>query len=177
MPKADPATRIRKLLDAIRADFPRRKAAVEALLKQRYDMDGTIDLTVSPPKTFRSLPTFDPTRRRRPSPMLKARFAYASTIHNGQDIWLGPAEMERWMKKREVRGYHKALRKNWENCAPMRFPDHDLTLFIVTEGVPDNLTYLVWSGGEEPEICSYVGMEGYNFKDLAALLTWELERE
>lgn len=177
MPKADPAKRIPKLLDAVQADFPRLKAAVEALMRRQYGLDEALELTVSPPEKFRFLPTFDATRRRRPSPMLQARFDYAGAIDHGGDLWLAPAGMERWMKKRVVRSYHKALREHWEKSAPMRFADHDLTLFAVTEDAPDNLTYLVWRGAEEPEVWSHQGMTGRRFKNLAAYLAWHLKRE
>lgn len=83
--------------------------------------------------------------------MLKARFDYASIIKRGRDIWLSPAEMERWMKKREVKSFHRALREHWEQSAPMMFPNDRLTLLGVTDGVPDNLTYLVWRD-DEPEV-------------------------
>lgn len=177
MPKADATMRIRKLLNEIRADFPRLKAAAETLMRHKYGLNDSLELTVSPPEKFRFLPTFDPNRQRRPSPMLKARFEYAGTIDHGGDTWLAPSKMERWMKKRVVRSYHKSLREHWEKSAPMLFADHDLTLFSVTEDVPDNLTYLVWKGAEEPEIWSYLGMNGHKFKNLAAYLTWLLKRE
>jgi hypothetical protein len=86
--------------------------------------------------------------------------------------------MSQWVKKQEVRSYHTALRENYEGSAPHLFADHDLTLFSVTDGVPQNLTYLVWRlSGEEPEIWSYVGMETYKFENLAGYLTWVLKRE
>jgi hypothetical protein len=177
MTKADAAQRIPKLLDRIQADFPRVKVAAEALMRQ-LGLNDSLALTVSPPGKTRSLPTFDPKRRRRPSPMLKARFTYAGTIDYGGDRWLDPAEMEHWMRKRRVSGYHKALRENYEGSAPCVFPDSDLTLLIVTEGVPDNLTYLVWiKSKDEPEIWSYRGMETYKFKNLASYFTWLLKRE
>jgi hypothetical protein len=110
--------------------------------------------------------------------MLKARFDYAGSIDHGGDCWLNPAEMERWMRKRMVRSYHKSLREHWENSAPMLFADHDLTLFAVTQDVPDNLVYLVWQGAEEePEVWSYLGMNAHKFNNLASYLTWLLKRE
>ena len=64
MPKVDATQRVRKLLEAIRADFPRLKAAAEELMQQRYGLDSTLELAVSPPEKFRFIPTFDPNRRR-----------------------------------------------------------------------------------------------------------------
>jgi hypothetical protein len=131
-----------------------------------------------PPEKTRFLPTFDPQRRRRFSPMLQARFAYAGTITHGLDQWLSPAAMARWMRKRVVRSYHKALREHWVGSAPNLFPDRDLTLLTVTKGLPEDLTYLVWHpAAKEPEIWSYSGMASHRFKNLAAFLTWVLGRE
>ncbi len=45
----------------------------------------------------------------------------------------------------------------------------DLTLFAVTQDVPDSLVYLVWQGTqEEPEIWTYLGMNTHQFKNLAS---------
>lgn len=51
----------------------------------------------------------------------------------------------------------------------MMFPDAQLTLFAVTDGVPDNLTYLVWIS-DEPEVWVYRGMDSQRFDHLAAFL-------
>ncbi len=177
MARIDSSKRVSKLLDAVRADFPRRKAAAETLMRQ-VGLEETFELTVTTPEKARFLPTFDRNRRRRFSPMLKARFEYAGTIGYGGDTWLSPAQMARWMRKRRVRSYHEALREHYDGSAPNLFRDEDLTLFIVTEGVPQNLTYLVWrASNNEPKILSYVGMETYEFEDLAGYLSWVLHRE
>ena len=44
MPKVDSAKRIRKLLAAIQADFPRLKAETEAVMRKKYDV--TLELRV-----------------------------------------------------------------------------------------------------------------------------------
>ena len=84
--------------------------------------------------------------------------------------------MKTWLKNKGVKSYHKALRENFEGSAPNLFSDRNLALFGVTEGVPDNLTYLVWCDeGKEPEIWSYVGLYSYKFDDLEGYLKWILE--
>ncbi|MCB9950147.1 MAG: hypothetical protein H6824_04125 [Planctomycetaceae bacterium] len=82
------------------------------------------------------------------------------------------------MEKKEVRQYHCALRENWEGSAPMVFPDERLTLFGVTEDVPENLTYLVWAKDDaEPEVWCYMGLASHEFSSLESFLNWRLERE
>jgi hypothetical protein len=58
IPPVDALKRIGTLIDAVRADFPRRKAAAEALMRQD-GLDGELDLTILPPTKARLLPTFD----------------------------------------------------------------------------------------------------------------------
>ncbi|MCA9032390.1 MAG: hypothetical protein KDA66_16345, partial [Planctomycetaceae bacterium] len=73
---------------------------------------------------------------------------------------------------------HCALRENWEGSAPMVFPDERLTLFGVTEDVPENLTYLVWAKDDaEPEVWCYMGLASHEFSSLESFLNWRLERE
>src|SRR5262249_15731911 len=171
--KLAPGKRVHKLLDALKADFPRRKAAIEAWMKDRYGLDESVDLRLIPPEDADTIPTFARTKRYSATPMLKARFEYASTVDYGGEIWLGIGEMRRWMRKKDVRAYHTAMREDWEGSAPMLFRDDQLTLLEVSNGVPDCLTYLVWAReSKEPEIWRYRGMESHRFKDLEAYLTW-----
>jgi len=174
--KNEVAHRITALLDAIRADFPRRKKAAEQLMG-RLGIESCVELKIAPPVPVGELPTFDQGSRRRVTPMLEARFRHSGRWELGQDVWLDPAEMKAQMRTRSVARYHKALRENWQASAPMAFRDSGLTLFGVTEDVPQNLTYLVWrADGVEPEVWSYVGFDSRKFRDLEGYLKWCLER-
>jgi hypothetical protein len=177
MRKHSPEKRIRKLLDALKEDFPRRKAAIEQVMKE-HGLNESIEFKFMPAEDVQTIPTFARKKSYPTTPLLRARFEYASTMKYATDTWLSVRQMQRWMRKKEIRSYHKSLRENWEASAPMCFRDDQLTLIEVTEGVPDNLTYLVWCHGEaEPEIWSYRGFDSNRFTDLEDYLIWCLRQE
>lgn len=171
------AKQVRKLLDDLKADFPRRKKAIEEKMKE-YGLDKSVELVIEPPEVVTTIPTFHAKRPRQASPMLQARFDYAGTLIYAGEEWLAASAMPRQMKKKDVKSYHKSLRENWEGSAPMLFTDDQLTVFAVTDGVPDNLTYLVWSkDGDEPEVWRYAGLNSNRFKNLAEYLSWFSQSE
>ncbi len=170
--------RIFALLDAIKADFPRRKKAAEALIR-RMGLNKTLEMEIEAPAPVLKLtPTFDPKISHETSPMLKARLEYAGSWKRGQDVWLSAGQMASVMKKKDIQPFHLSLRENWDGSAPAIFTDDRLTLFGITESVPENLVYLVWAADEkEPEVWSYAGFDARKFKDLEQYLKWCLERE
>jgi hypothetical protein len=169
--------RIIALLDAIKADFPRRKKAAEELLKG-MGLIKTLELKIESPVGVAAVPTFDPEVTRDLTPMLQARFEYAGSWKSGQDVWLSACQMASLMQSKAIRPYHRSLREDWDGSAPMVFSDERLTLFGITEGVPENLVYLAWAtGGEEPEVWTYAGFDTHKFKDLEHYFNWCLERD
>jgi hypothetical protein len=177
MAKSTTGQRIRTLLDKLKADFPRRKAAAEKLMKQ-HGMDQSLELKFMPPEKVQSIPSFSNNKTYPVTPFLKARFEYAGSIDYAGEIWLSVTQMGQWMRKKAVRSYHKALRENWCESAPMLFRDEQLSLLEVTVGVPQNLTYLVWCRDNvEPQIWSYQGFDSHKFANLEEYLTWCLNRE
>ena len=154
------------VLDNIKKTFPALKEVLEASWKEG-GLDETIDLTFEAPSEVATLPTFDKSKSRKLTPMLKARFEYASTIKFGQDTWLDPNQMALSMADDELNIYHTSLREHWEKSAPMRFKDKCLTLFGITDGLPENRVYLVWkTEGEEPEVWEYFGFDENKYKNL-----------
>lgn len=169
--------RIFALLDSIKADFPRRKKAAEDLMRQ-HGIGKALDINVGEANKVTTIPTFDPNVSRQLTPMLKARFEYAGSWRMGQEIWLSASQMASAMRKKKIQRYHLALRENWEDSAPMTYSDDRLSLFEVTEGVPEDLTYLVWkTDSGEPEVWVYEGFDSHRFKNLEDFFKWRLERE
>jgi len=168
---------IRTLLDRIRADFPRRQQSAERLMAD-LGIDETLSLEIAAPEQVSRLPSFDSQTHHIISPMLAARFGYAGMYKTGQSIWLSPSQMQVQMIADEVRSVHRSLREHWEGSAPAVFPDSQLTLFGITEGVPESLTYLIWREGQmEPDVCVYSGLNQHRFANLSEYLTWVLTRE
>ena len=70
------------LLDKMKESFPSVKEKTEKLMKE-MGLDETIDLSFEAPSKVATLPTFDKSKSHKLTPMLKARFEYASTIKSG----------------------------------------------------------------------------------------------
>lgn len=127
-----------------------------------------------PTERVSEIPTFNPDVSYPLTPMLQARFRFASRIEFCGDTWLSISEMPKWMKRKSVRKYHSSLRDHWTGSAPMLYPDDKLTLFGVTVDVPDSLIYCVWGDGE-PAIWTYSGLDQRQFTNLQRYLEWCLE--
>src|SRR4051794_29165904 len=91
-----------KLLDQLKAGFPRKKLVIEKMMKE-YGLDESVELKIESPEEVTVIPTFDSKQTKIPSPMLQARFDYASTIVYAGEAWLAGNEMQSRMKKRTVR--------------------------------------------------------------------------
>jgi hypothetical protein len=107
--------------------------------------------------------------------MLQARFEYAGRMQHGLDIWLNLRQMGIWVRKREVGDHHRARRRHWIDSPPNLHPDSRLSLFGITDGVPQNAVYLVWGDeGDEPRVWSCSGMDVDEFDTLEQFLRWHL---
>jgi hypothetical protein len=171
-------TRIWKLLDELKARCVADNETIEPQMKEQYGIDEKVELVIRAPEKLLLVPSFDVNHAFELTPMLKARFEFASEWNDDGDIWLALADMRTWMKRRTVRNYHKALRTNCPDSAPALLPDHQLSLFGVSEDLPEYVTYLAWDRPkDEPRICSYQDLETYEFPNLEAYLRWCVERE
>ena len=111
------------------------------------------------------------------SPMLKARYQHSGTWRRGEELWLSAAQTRIYVAKRDIRSSHRAFREHWEASAAMQFQDEQLSLFGTTDGLSEDLTYLVWrSNAAEPEVWSYHGWDEHHERDLEHYLTWRLKR-
>ncbi len=166
-----------RVMQSIRDDFPRRKREAEALLRT-LGLSEELEMRIQPPGVATSLPTFDSNVRRELTPMLRARFGYAGKWDTAHRIWLGVDDIGEAMQSGEVLLYHDALRDNWADSAPMRFPDDKLTLFGITDGVPENLIYLVWTNeNAEPNVWVYEGMTEQKFESVLDYLIFIRDRK
>jgi hypothetical protein len=166
--------RIRHLFDAIRDNFPRFKRAV---LRQIPDPEiaEEMKLVLSPPRKLNRVPTFQAGVSRKLTPMLQARFEYAGRIQHGLDTWLSLRQMGIWVRKTEVGDHHRARRSHWIDSPPNLHPDSRLSLFGITDGVPQNAVYLVWGDeGDEPRVWACSGMDADEFDTLEGFLRWHL---
>jgi hypothetical protein len=140
------------------------------------DRDLGFTLRVAPPVEVKSLPTFDPRKKRPLSPMLRERFAFASSLTVGFRTWLAPGEMAKAMADRRVLMTHRAMREHWEGSAPNLYPDDALTLFTHDPELPEDPTYLVWKDPDrEPEVWEYHSQDSTRFKSLKTFLRWHAE--
>lgn len=166
--------RIRRLMKALEADFPRLKRAVLKAVPGD-DIDEAMQFVLSPPGKLGRVPTMQAGVSRELTPMLRARFEYASTIQHGIELWLGLEQMASWPRKRDFRGNHRARREYWIDSPPNLLPDSRLSVFGITDDVPQNVVYLIWGeGGEEPRLWSCSGMSSEEYDTLEDFLTRQL---
>jgi hypothetical protein len=173
---ASAGERIRRLFNTIRDDFPRFKRAVLQASRDP-EIAEEMNLVLSPPpRRLSRVPTFEVGAFRKLTPMLEARFKYAGRVQHGLDISLSLRQMSTWVRKREVREHHQARRTYWIDSPPNLYPDSQLTLYGVTDGVPQNAVYLVWGNeGDEPRVWSCYGMSAEEFDTLEEYLRWHVE--
>jgi hypothetical protein len=111
-------TAVWSLLEQLQATFPARQARVERLVAGLGGPRGTYQLVVSPPESAKAIATFDPRKKRQLTPMLRDRFKYAGTWHQGRESWLAVSEVPRLQQTKEVQSYHAGLRDNYDESAP-----------------------------------------------------------
>ena len=172
---ASASERIRRLLDAIRDDFPRFRSAVSRASRDPGIAEVMRLVLSPPPRRLSRVPTFEVGVLRELTPMLAARFGYAGGVRHGLDVWLSLRQMSTWVRRREVRVSHRARRTHWVGSPPNLYPDSRLSLFGVTDGVPQNAIYLVWGDeGAEPRVWSCSLMSADEFDTLEEYLRWHL---
>ena len=133
------------LLGRIVCGYPARmrKTALEV---EATGGEPDFELRVAPPVTVTGgLPTFDARTTRPLTPMLRARYAFASSMTLGYQVWLTPLAMSKAMRDPGVRDIHLGLREHGEGTAPNLYPDSALSLFSYAPDSPDELVYLVWT--------------------------------
>lgn len=173
----NPSTTTRKLLDAWVQSAPKRNAEVFQLLADsgldRTEIENELAIKLAKPEPgCTCIPTFDPSVSRPLSPMLAQRMAYAGTIRNGFEKWLGPKDMQKAMATKKVLSTFASLKAHWENSAPARLKADQLALFAQAEEA--DVTLLAWESetAEEPKLIRYHGHSERVFKHLDAFLKW-----
>lgn len=166
------------LLDAWVQLAPRRSAEVARILADAGLDAGAIERSLAvrlakPDPGWTTLPTFDPTVSRPLSPMLAQRMAYAGTIRDGFEKWLGPKDMQKAMRTRKVLASFEDLEAHWLNSAPARLRRDQLTLFALGDE-PGSVTFLAWphDAVDEPGVVRYHGQSERVFRNLNAFLKW-----
>lgn len=177
--KRQPTTH--ELLDAWVQSAPKRNEKVFNILAEagmdRAEIEKDLAIKLAKPEpTCTHLPTFDPSVSRAISPMLAQRMAYAGTIRNSFDKWLGPKDMQKAMTSKGVLSTFASLKAHWDNSAPARLRRDQLALFAQAEEA--DVTFLAWeseTAAEEPTLIRYHGHSEKVFKNLDAFLKWAMK--
>ena len=169
-------TRIAGILSDLQLHFTRKQNRAAARLRAAGISDR-LEQRIASAELVAELPTFRDQVNRPLSPMLEERFRVAGRWTEGTDIWLASSDMHAAIRSPSIRGVHQSLRDNWEGSAPMLYQDDQLGLFGVTEDVPEDLIYIVWAVGNEPEIWRYSGMRESRYRNLAEFLESQIEPE
>ena len=134
-----------------------------------------------PAATGDAVATFDPAVTRAPSPMLRARLAYAGTIRDGTVCWPDLAGMAKAVQRPGLRRTFASMAEHWEGSAPATVPAGRLSVFAYSPSEPDELTLLVWpdaaasvepAASEEPSVALYAGQSETRFATIVEFLRW-----
>lgn len=122
------------------------------------------------------LPTFDPRKERGVSPMLAARMSYAGTISDNLEKWLSVREISKQINSKKIRKVFDSLKNHWVNSAPAIFREDQISIFGISRGNENDITFLVWNqeDEQEPQIFRYFGQSESIFANLNAFLEWTL---
>lgn len=134
---------------------------------------------VMPPNPLDELgvPTLHPDYYRPLTPMLRARFEYASEWRNayaGHD-WLSIQQMKDATKDGKLLDKVKSCAEMWSSSPPARFAMSQISLFGIYFDQGEE-TYLVWptTDGAEPHVVSYAGNYEREFNNLKDYLSFIL---
>lgn len=164
---------VQQLLEEIVKELPERTNA--AFIKA--GLPPTFQCRMMPPEAPTRIATFDKKVSRPLSPMLEQRFAFASDMFIGRDLWPGLSQLPAVLARDYVLRSHQARREHWDASAPQLFNDKSLSLFSAEASTArrDAVTYLVWKPDlPEPELWSYSGQDCVTFPNLAEYLQWFL---
>jgi len=173
------SSKTRRLLEAWVHTAPKRAERVRSILAESGLDPATIEealaIKVSKPEAgVERIPTFDPAVSRPVSPMLRQRLAFASTITDGTERWLGVKAMRKALASKKTLRATRELKEHWEGSAPARLRPGQLGLFGISADLDGALTLLAWEGrsSKEPKVVRYSGQRERVFKDLDAFLKW-----
>ncbi|QIF02153.1 hypothetical protein [Roseimicrobium sp. ORNL1] len=120
------------------------------------------------------VPTLDPDFSRPITPMLAARFKFASRWENGTygHDWLSVAEMRELWTARDKMGAVDVRKEYWDDSPPATCPWNRLSLFAV-DYLGGEEIYLLWPDEleEEPSVVAYFLDTPHEFPDLSKM--WE----
>lgn len=159
---------------------PRRAEEVARILAEAGIKKEVIEKelavkTTKPKLDVEAISTFSSERQRLLSPMLSARMEFAGTISDGSEKWLDAKEVSRQVLSKKAQKTLANLRNNWENSAPAKFHDDQISIFGISRDNFSDITLLVWedeSPGAEPKLYRYFGQSEAIFENLDAFLEW-----
>jgi hypothetical protein len=164
------------LLEQLANTYPGRADDVRELLLDAGLTDKEIDKQLRfslgrPELDVANVPLLAPDKTRPLTAMLKARFNFASAIHDVSEHFLSLKEMSAFSKKQKFKKIFKAQAEHWEGSAPATVPLERLSLFSVSSLDDGDLTYLVWPVKKgEPQVWKYAGQSETKYTDLAEYL-------
>ncbi len=119
-----------------------------------------------PEEHVTEVPTLDQQVVKKVTPMLKARFEFCGHWKNPFTgvSWYNIVEMRSAVRDRKVRKTVNELRDYWDDSAPARFENSQLSVIFSTIG---ESIFLAWEKeGKEPRVYWYRDQSEEQFKDL-----------
>ncbi len=128
----------------------------------------------SPEPIKSGIVTLDPTKVRRCTPMLRARFAFCGQWRNPflGITWYSLSEMERAVRSSDVNRTVDNLREHWDNSIPTRLDNSRLSIIYRELG---EVILFAWPvAGREPYVYWYTDQQELVFENLLEYLRYGL---
>ena len=170
-------TKVSKLLRSYISLLPERRQKL--LERSPTAKEEYTSFKVDPPESpVAVLQTIDKKVTRALSPQLRDWYAISGTLIENSWKYLSPAEIRATVKGVRLKAIVASHREYWDESAPMKFVDSQLSVFAVINNLDDgDLIYFVWptTDSAEPELWEYFGQSETRYEDLGAYLEKILE--
>lgn len=114
------------------------------------------------------------------SPQLRDWYSLTGTLMEGSWKYLSPEKIQSVVRAASIKTIVAAHREHWDESAPGKFQDSQLSIFGLVGSVDDgDVIYFVWpeTGGVEPELWEYFGQSETRYKDIVSYIASLMKKQ
>lgn len=170
-------TKVSRLLERYIAALPERQRQMRER-SPHLGEEYSLFKVNSPEPLPEVLQTLDAKASRPISPQLRDWYTAVGILVESSWKYLSPSAIKSTVKRAKLKEIVAAHREYWDESAPMKFPNSQLSVFALIGDLNDgDLIYLVWPKADsvEPELWEYFGQAETRYKDVCSYITSLLE--